>query len=392
MLLLKKGGADTLHESLDTITPTESDDCLEDTQVEVSYEEEKKLINDQKHIPVGGKLQHFWRAWKAIQASKKVVRWARKGYRLPFIPGGEIQARSFLKQSAPPSLIPSYPPDSVKGKALSDMIDSLLQKSVIEVVPHNAYCFFNVVFLRPKPGGKWRLILDVSQLNKFLAVKSFAMDTTQIIRNSLSKDLWGSSVDFSDAFHHLPIHPNFKCFLAFQVGQTRYWYRACPFGLSPIPQVFTELCQPVKVFARNTWKVTVYQYIDDWLFLSPSRVRTNQVTRLFVRLCIALGLTVNLEKSHLQASRSLIHLGVLWDFKNARLRTPDDKITSITRIARLITTSRRSPLPLLETLMGKMVAVEKCVHLGRLHYRHFQRDLLRELRKGRSVRWVSLST
>ena len=42
--------------------------------------------------------------------------------------------------------------------------------------------------------------------------------------------------------------------------------------------------------------------------------------------------------------------------------------------------------------MGKMVAVEKCVHFGRLHYRRFQRELLRELRRGRSVRWVSLTT
>ena len=49
-LLFLKKGADILHESLDTITPTESDDCLEDTQVEVSYEEEKKLINDQKPL------------------------------------------------------------------------------------------------------------------------------------------------------------------------------------------------------------------------------------------------------------------------------------------------------------------------------------------------------
>ena len=390
--LKKQGGAIEIHESYDTPLKTESEDRGTDTVSEEDYEEEKKMIEKQKEIPVGGKLQHFWRAWKAIKASKKVVRWARKGYRLPFCPGGEDQARSFMRVSSPPSLIPSYAPDSIKGKALTEMIQSLLLKHVIEPVPAHSLCFFNVVFLRPKPGGKWRLILDVSKLNKFLVVKPFVMDTAQVIRSSLSEDMWGSSVDFSDAFHHLPIHPNFKCFLAFQVGNSRYWYRACPFGLSPIPQVFTELCQPVKVYARNTWNVIVYQYIDDWLFLSSSRGHISSVTRLFVRLCIELGLTVNLEKSHLSAARSLTHLGVLWDFKSAQLRTPDDKITAITRIAKLVCSSRRSPLPLLETLMGKMVAVEKCVPFGRLHYRRFQRELLKELRQGRSVRWVSLTT
>ena len=166
------------------------------------------------------------------------------------------------------------------------------------------FCFFNIVFLRPKPNGSWRLILDVSRLNEFLVVNKFSMDTTQVIRRSMPENSWATSVDFSDAFHHLPIHRNFRHFLAFQVGRRRFQYCACPFGLSPIPQVFTELCLPVKVFARQAWQCTVFQYIDDWLFITPSQRCTTEVTHLFICLCVRLGLTVNLDKSSLTARHS----------------------------------------------------------------------------------------
>ena len=55
-----------------------------------------------------------------------------------------------MKSTCPKDLIPSYPKDSVKGKALREMMDVLLEKEVIEKVPEGELCFFNVVFLRPK--------------------------------------------------------------------------------------------------------------------------------------------------------------------------------------------------------------------------------------------------
>ena len=131
--------------------------------------------------------------------------------------------------------------------------------------------FFNVVFLRPKPGRKWRLILDVSRLNKFLAVESFKMDTVQVVKEAAECDSWATSIDLSDAYHHIPVHENYRYFLAFQVGATKFRYVACPFGLSPLPKVFTEVSEVVKTYARTNWSCTVFQYIDYWIFMSRDR-------------------------------------------------------------------------------------------------------------------------
>ena len=369
----------------------ESASLHESDMKEEDYEWEKKELEKQKLIPVGGRLERFWKAWRAIGASKKIARWMNRGYRLPFVPGGESEARQLLRETCPDFLIPSYPAQSEKGKALRDMMKTLLEKDVIEVVKKGETCFFNVVFLRPKPNGTWRLILDVSKLNKFLRVKKFAMETAQKIREAVVPGMWATSIDLSDAYHHLPIHVNYRCFLGFSVGETQYRYKACPFGLSPIPQVFTEMCTPLKVFAREKWGCVVFQYIDDWLFLSLDRERVAQATRLFVRLCLQLGLIVNLEKSQLMTTQSLVHLGVQWEFDTARVRVSDKKGEELKEISTRVLAHKRSPLPLLESLLGKMISVEKCIKNGRLHYRGFQRCVMTEVKKGRSFRWVALS-
>ena len=215
-----------------------------------------------------------------------------------------------LRRECPLDLIPRYHPQTPKAVALADMISTLLEKNVIEPVPAGQASFYNIVFLHPKPNGSWRLIPDVSRLNDFLVAKKFTMDTSQVVRNTVPAGSWVTSIDFSDAFHHLPIHPHYRRFLAFRVGGRDFQYCACPFGLSPIPQVFTELCTPVKVFVRDRWKCLVFQYIYDWLFASADAMMTSRVTQFFILLCVQLGLTVNLANSHITPTQHICHLGV----------------------------------------------------------------------------------
>ena len=370
-------------------TPTHENKIVKTISYDYSWEE--KFIAEQNKIPVGGRLRFFWKHWREIGASKKYARWLNRGYRLPFKTNGEQEARALLSTSCPKFLIPSYPEDSEKGVALREMMTTLLEKDVIETISEGELGFFNVVFLRPKPNKKWRLILDVSRLNVFLNTESFSMDTAEVIRQAVEPKMWGTSIDLSDAYHHIPVHENYRCFLAFQVGDTKYRYKACPFGLSPLPKVFTDISEIVKVYARKQWGCAVFQYIDDWLFLSHSEEILADTTRQFVRLCIKLGLIVNLKKSVLRASRQLVHLGTLWDFETAQVRPTDEKIDNITKMAHVAAQATRMPLPTMESLMGKMVSVERLIPMGRLNYRDFQSILLTELKKGRSFRWVKLT-
>ena len=360
------------------------------TPTDASYDAERRLLATLQTTPVGGRLRFHWREWRRIGASKRVCRWLRRGYRLPFLPNQEPAARSLFAVTCPPRLALFYN-NPQKHAAILDLLQQLLDKHVIEQVPSHVACLHNIVFLRPKPNGTWRLILDVSALNRFLRVKSFKMDSAQVVRDALLPDTWATSVNWSDAYHHVPMHPNYVDFLAFQYAGTRYRYRCCPFGLSPLPQVFTEICLPLKAHVRDTWHVHVFQYLDDWLFASPSASLTATVTRWFVRLCVSLGLGVNLEKSCLSSSRRLIHLGVEWDFEKALARNPVPRTEEVRSLATRVAHASLAPLPTLESLLGKLVSLEKLVAYGRLHFRSFQRDVLAETRLGRCFRMVSLS-
>ena len=341
-------------------------------------------------LPVGGRLLHFWQPWRAIGASRKVVRWFREGYRLPFQEGGRNLAAQWFSLASPPHLMPNYSGDPIKQAALLEMIEDLLVKRAVIPLPVDTFAFFNRVFLVPKKTGGFRLILDVSRLNAFLVVKSFSMDTVQVIRAAVEPGMWGVSIDLSDAYHHIPVAECHQRFLAFQLGERKFCYRACPFGLSPIPQVFTAALTPLKLHARKTWQIPVFQYLDDWLLLARSQAQAAEVGLQFASLCMDLGLLVNLKKSQLVPSQRLEHLGVDWDLEHAVLRPPVAKVDDL--VSRVISFSQnlRAPLPLLESVRGQMVAMEKVVRFGRINFRAFQAAVTNALWSGRTNRWVHL--
>ena len=152
-------------------------------------------------------------------------------------------------------------------------------------------------------------------------------------------DTLATSVDWSDAYHHVPVHVNLRSFLAFQVGATDTDRSVVRFGLGPL-----------KAHIRATSNIQVFQYLNDCLFLSHFQAHTSQVTQSFVRLCIRLGLGVNLERSDLIATRTLVHLGIEWNFSNATARNLVARATEVRVLARRVMTAPSTPLPLLESL------------------------------------------
>ena len=89
-----------------------------------------------------------------------------------------------------------------RGVAVSDY-----QTGGREVVVRSSLAFYNRLFIVLKPNNKWRPILDLSKLNLFLKSETFKMETPETIRLSLQQGEWVTSLDFSDAYFHIPINP-----------------------------------------------------------------------------------------------------------------------------------------------------------------------------------------
>ena len=357
---------------------------------EVSYTE--AVIKAKHHLrtPVGGRLRAYAETWHSIGASRRIIRWLSKGYKLPFLPGMQDEADKLLMQVCPTSLRIHYH-DRARHEALHNLVATLLEKDVIEPVPHGTLAFHCLLFLRIKPNGTWRGITDTSKLNEFLRVKPFKMDTSHVIRQALTDKLWAVSVDFSDAYYHIPVHKKHRKYLAFQVGETRYWFKATPFGLSPLPQVFTEIFTTLKAYTRKNFNVMAFQYIDDWLLLSRDRQSLAHTSLRFVNLCTDLGIIVNFDKSELVPTQRLIHLGIDWNFATCQVRPPTATVEKLQHHLRLVITERQASLAMLESIRGKLCSLEKVVPFGRINFRYFQALVTKQLKKGRHPRRISLS-
>ena len=166
---------------------------------------------------------------------------------------------------------------------------------------------FNRLFLVPKPNNKWRPILDLSKLNLFLKVEKFKMETPETIRTSLQQGEWVTSVDFKDAYFHIPIQEQSRKYLRFHVQGWTYQFKALPFGLSTAPMEFTVLAKEVKLMAIHKG-IRIHQYLDDWLVRASSHSICLQHTQTLVKMCQDLGWLVNTEKSELEPKQISLQL------------------------------------------------------------------------------------
>ena len=116
---------------------------------------------------------------------------------------------------------------------LEQEISSLITKQAIEEVSH-LHClgFYGRIFVVPKASGGWRPVLDLLTLNLYLRRIHFCMETTLSILDAIQQGDWAASLDMTEAFFHILMHPKDRKWLRFVWERRSFQFRALPFGLS----------------------------------------------------------------------------------------------------------------------------------------------------------------
>ena len=174
--------------------------------------------------------------------------------------------------------------------------------------------FFNRLFLVPKPNNNWRPILDLSNLNQFLKVQKFKMETPETIRTSLNQ-LQGRLLPHSNTGTVQEIS---------EISRQTYQFKALPFDLSTAPMEFTVTAKEVKLMAIHKG-IRIHQYLDDWLVRARSHQTCLQHTQELVAMCQQLGWLVNLEKSELEPKEVFDFVGYQFDLRACRVRPTTDR-------------------------------------------------------------------
>ena len=339
----------------------------------------ESVKNAALNLPVGARLQNFWTVWSQMGAGPKVVQILKQGYTLPF--------QNRPKLSRVPTVVSSYA-NLHRNSYLLEALQQLVDKNAVERV-HNqtSLGFFNRLFLVPKPNNKWRPILDLSKLNPFLKTGKFRMETPETIRTSLQRGEWITSVDFKDAYFHIPIQEQSSKYLRFHVQGQTYQFKALPFGLSTAPLEFTVIAKEVKLMAGHKG-IRIHQYLDDWLVRAKSRSTCLQHTLTLVEICQKLGWLVNAEKSELEPKQVFNFVGYQFDLRSGRVRPTPDRWQSLQDKIRALLLLPTCPVRQFMSLIGLLTATEKQVHLGRLHMRPIQWHLKNNWRVPESLEKV----
>ena len=190
-------------------------------------------VQNKENLKVGSRLKSFLPVWKNVGAHHSIQNLIAEGYKLPF--------RERPKLSRTPCITSGFA-DLNKQNALSTAIQDLILKGAIDIVQKpDSLGFYSHLFLVPKPGNRWRPVIDLSCLNKFLAISKFKMETPESIRASLRKKEWVTSIDLTDAYLHIPIHPQSQKYLRFHHKGVSYQFTSLPFGLATAPLTFTNV-------------------------------------------------------------------------------------------------------------------------------------------------------
>ena len=213
------------------------------------------------------------------------------------------------------------------------------------------------------------------------------METPETIRTSLQRGEWVTSVDFKDAYFHIPIQEQSRKYLRFHVQGQTYQFKALPFGLSTAPLEFTVIAKEVKLMARHRG-IRIHQYLDDWLVRAKSRSTCLQHTQTLVKMCQKLGWLVNAEKSELEPQQVFNFVGYQFDLRSGRVRPTPDRWQSLQDKIKSLLLLPTCPVRQFMSLIGLLTATEKQVHLGRLHMRPIQWHLKNNWRVPESLEKV----
>ncbi|KAA6365724.1 MAG: putative Transposon Ty3-G Gag-Pol polyprotein [Streblomastix strix] len=148
-------------------------------------------------------------------------------------------------------------------------------------IPKEQVKWWNPTFLVPKPSGERRKILDANLLNEEIQPLHFQMNGVEQVRYFLIPNDWAETLDLKSAFHHLIVYPPHREYLAFEVDNHHYQYRAMPFGCKHSSIFFTQTLTHLQTEICKRTDIRIINYSDDlhlllqdknWLFYQTQHI------------------------------------------------------------------------------------------------------------------------
>ena len=150
---------------------------------------------------------------------------------------------------------------------LSVEVKNLLRKGVIKEFQHEEGEYISPIFLTPKSGGLFRIILKLKRLNDHMPYIHFQMETIKSVLNLVTPNCDMAKTDVKDAYYSIPSLPEHQKCLKFSLQGKLYKFTCLLNGLCSAPRKFTKLLKPLLDELRLDY-VKIAAYIDDLITLA----------------------------------------------------------------------------------------------------------------------------
>lgn len=289
--------------------------------------------------------------WKAIGAPARVISWLKHGVPIEWL--GNRAPPPFVKRPLP------YTSAQQQWWVCTEFPRFAKLGIMCELPAKPAYC--SNAFCVPK-GASWRLVINLSHLNKFNKAYKCRFETLKILQRYDLKGAFALKADMADAFYQVPLHAKSVEYFCFEFAGRYYQIKCLPFGWNNSPYVFTKVARPFVAHLRaphhtrvpsgcmyppppSDWLAKygcrVLPYLDDFLFVFPDRDTAAAGAGWIKALMYWLGFTPHPSKSIWEPVQRLEHLGLTVDLAAGTFSVPPAKLARLTRMARDIAVSAK---------------------------------------------------
>ena len=128
------------------------------------------------------------------------------------VSGLDINLTEFPEQNFVPAPLTFSAEESA---ATDQLIQELLHRNAIVPCVREDGNFISTIFLRRKPNGSYRMILNLKNFNKYVEYCKFKMDTLLKILTLVTHHCFMGSIDLLDAYFSLFVALFYQKFLKF---------------------------------------------------------------------------------------------------------------------------------------------------------------------------------
>lgn len=173
--------------------------------------------------------------WTQITSDKTTLSWVN-GYKIPFTSKPVQKSEPKERRWSAEEML-----------NVRNLLLELEEKGATRRCRHNPDQFVSDIFLAQKPNGKYRLILNLKNLNRFITTKHFKLEDGRTVTKLMNQNCFMASLDLKDAYYLVPMHRSSQRYLRFKFGNTLFEFTCLPFGLNTAPYVFTKILKPFRI-------------------------------------------------------------------------------------------------------------------------------------------------